>query len=512
MQGKKKKLLTSITALICVVALLVGGTFAWRGVSSALNEFTATKATETDPGANLHDDFDATTGDKNIYVENTGDSDVYVRIRLDEVFVDGSNTPSIAWSTFVPGIDLTESGAHHDAYGTEGFVWTLGNETTPYAYHSIEGSTEWDAAADRAATDALVGDALGSAKNGSTIVDLSAGDTTAKVAPTGTVITMADYNDPAKNPDGKAFVGWIYDTDGYAYWSQPLKEGETTSLLLNGVTVPTANSETYYYAINAVMEYVDIEDLPAWTEDAEVEAGAGAGDEVDDETTAAAKAMLTAISVAPSENIDPAKGDWSDVKWELGETFEASGYEWIVIAVDGDNALIITKDTIGKSRFDATTTVYANSELKGKIDSFYATELAGNDIAAADETKKITGVAQPSDYLDKTPASTGHTDASVGGLSKVDENGTTGCFLLSIQEVNNYLIGTSYAIGRSNHAKVADGFSVWGTTDGGADSYFTRSQRSGNDMHIVTNTGATSGYCAITFDIMARPVVWITTK
>lgn len=117
MNVEKRKLLTSLTALVCVAALLVGGTFAWRGVASALNEFGDEEITPpdpTDPGANLHDDFDAATGDKNFFVENTGDADVYVRVKLEEMFVDGINDPATGtWELFKP-TDLTNSGAYHD--------------------------------------------------------------------------------------------------------------------------------------------------------------------------------------------------------------------------------------------------------------------------------------------------------------------------------------------------------------------------------------------------------------
>ena len=246
MQGKRNKILTSITAIVCIVALLVGGTLAWRGVSGALNEFSALRAETpepTEPGANLHDDFDPATGDKNIYVENTGDSDVYVRVKLEEVFANGSNeAPNpLTWATFKPAdaTALANSGTYYNAYD-DAFSWTLGNDAE-YEYQSIVGSTEWDATTNRAEKDDLVADALGGAKAASTIVDMQGVITETKEAPAGTVISMGEYK---LRTDKDTWAGWVYDTDGYAYWSQPLGKDETTSLLLNGVKIPAAGSET----------------------------------------------------------------------------------------------------------------------------------------------------------------------------------------------------------------------------------------------------------------------------
>ena len=73
-----------------------------------------------------------------------------------------------------------------------------------------------------------------------------------------------------------AFIGWIYDTDGYAYWSQPLKKGEVTGLLLHKVNISDKlNNTDYYYAINVNVEAVDVKDIPMWTQGAASVDGSG---------------------------------------------------------------------------------------------------------------------------------------------------------------------------------------------------------------------------------------------
>ena len=64
-----------------------------------------------------------------------------------------------------------------------------------------------------------------------------------------------------------SFIGWIYDTDGYAYWSQPLGKGDVTGLLLDNVNISNSLTDTeYYYAIDVTVEAVDIKDIPMWTQ------------------------------------------------------------------------------------------------------------------------------------------------------------------------------------------------------------------------------------------------------
>jgi len=288
---KRKRLITGTVAVACAAAVALTGTFAWQSISNAVNNFSGTKVVTPDttkPGGNLHDDFNSATGDKRIYVENTGNTKLFVRVRLGE-FEDltKSTAPStITYTDHVPVSTATVNDVadckndtnnfHGNTDAGDYFIWTMGSGS--HAYNSITGTTQWTGASSQEAKDQLVADQYGSAQAGtgnsydsnsgksSTVV--STKDSTANkstIASDG-VITMAQYN-AKSDADKKAFTGWVYDNDGYAYWSQPLDAGQATGDLLSKVSLPTANSKDYFYSIKATMEYVDQKDIGAWTSD-----------------------------------------------------------------------------------------------------------------------------------------------------------------------------------------------------------------------------------------------------
>ena len=76
---------------------------------------------------------------------------------------------------------------------------------------------------------------------------------------TASVITMNTYNAMSDN-DKDAFAGWVYDADGWAYWSQPIKKGTATGLLLDKVSTKDKADE-WYYGINVVAQFVTANDL-----------------------------------------------------------------------------------------------------------------------------------------------------------------------------------------------------------------------------------------------------------
>lgn len=84
------------------------------------------------------------------------------------------------------------------------------------------------------------------------------------------VITMDEYKH--KTDAEKAdFLGWVYDVDGWAYWSQPIKPGtptdtdkyitNATGVLLDRIVLEQEPSDTWYYSINAVGQFITADDL-----------------------------------------------------------------------------------------------------------------------------------------------------------------------------------------------------------------------------------------------------------
>ena len=502
MKRGNKKTIVAVTVLVCVLIASLNGTFAWQSITNAINPFRARRldvpTVVTDPGANLHDDFNTTTGDKDVYVENTGTDPVYVRIKLQELLDKTSNqapaTPT--WVTHIPDVNVEDcDGNFHDAYSEQvggGFEWTMGN-VEERNYRSIIGTTAWNSAADREEKDKLVADAFGDAQTADR-VNTSAG--TIKRLPACEVITMAEYNDL---PNKVSFEGWVYDTDGYAYWSQRLQIGETTGLLLDKVSFPW--DETYYYAINVTMEYVDSADLASWLDGSEViKEGSNAG-QTTAEASEDAKAMLRAM---PELN-------WAKFK-EVGARFQASGWEWVVIAIEGDDALVTTTNVIGTIEFNlaespqGNSNAYNGSRLDNTLRRFY------NNIVKFDEISgltRITSVAQPSDFATKIPT---YAQRNTNlGLSKVDIDGDKTFFALSEIEIASYLIGTGFInAARPSDSKVPDGFDnnfirngfeiYWSRTPGSLFNTVAVRNIMGNQW-IAQSPTATN--------ISVRPALWI---
>ncbi|MCL2772323.1 MAG: hypothetical protein FWD71_03145 [Oscillospiraceae bacterium] len=276
----RKKPLIFITVLVAAV-LLVAGTFAWQQMVHKVNEFTGSKNGEV-----LHDDFNPNTGEKEVYVENTGTGELFIRVKLNETMDLTSNErPSdpIDWKSHVYKTSYADCGNSNDNGDLfhKYFNWVMGGQKY---YMPANGS------------EPVVQDT--NIYNGGTP---GVGQTPLITA--NQLITVETYLSMS-TAEKSAFKGWIFDNDGYIYWSQPLKKDEVTGLLLNRVdTDPSLNDTDYYYAIDVISEAVDIKDIRMWTEGAESVDGSG---KHFPEATTAGKAVISSIvalaSTANAEN------------------------------------------------------------------------------------------------------------------------------------------------------------------------------------------------------------------
>lgn len=222
------------------------------------------------------------------------------------------------WTTHIPGASSADTGAGTESptWATAGetfhkyWVWTMGgqdtannpNGTTIYMptfnknqdslHADINGTLEGTIAGDAVHYDdytaytngqQVTADAYYDADNNTTDEDPTKpgnGGTqgtnytvvnethTAKSTEAGKVITMAEWKaladtDPGNGTEWKGSVqAWVYDTDGWAYWSQPIAPNTATGLLLDKIaqTNATINGE-WYYAINAVGQFITADDL-----------------------------------------------------------------------------------------------------------------------------------------------------------------------------------------------------------------------------------------------------------
>lgn len=79
----------------------------------------------------------------------------------------------------------------------------------------------------------------------------------------GRVLTMSQWKQLGY-PVGENL--WVFDTDGWAYWAQPLEADTATGVLLNKIVEGYDINSDWYYNINPVMEYTTKENFVAFEE------------------------------------------------------------------------------------------------------------------------------------------------------------------------------------------------------------------------------------------------------
>ena len=301
MQSKRKKQLSSVVAAVLVVVVALTGTYAWRSFSqTALNE----AASGGNPGGRLHDDFNGSN--KDVYVENFGDTPIFARVQLREYMETGKDAginkddPDRDAAPVLTGTDINDTatwtvhtpGDPHASFHNEYWKWTMGGETVfmptfnknkdslaadingTFAGPDGDPATDYDRYAD------YVEYALGEQKTGSTVYDADAdaddeGDAavegvdiatqeethTAKATQNATVLSMAEWKAQG-SPTGKY---WVYDTDGWAYWAEPIIPGEATGLLLDEIELQKSLTD-WYYAIHVTAQFATADDLGSKTD------------------------------------------------------------------------------------------------------------------------------------------------------------------------------------------------------------------------------------------------------
>ena len=302
MMLKHKKQVSAVVAAVLVVAIALTGTFAWQSISqTALNEVEI----GSNPGGRLHDDFNGKN--KDVYVENFSDSDfIFARIQLREYMETGkdagTNRDSLdrEASPVVAETDINDtstwtvhtSGGAHSSFHNEYWKWTMGGETVfmptfdknkDSLAADINGTfagPDGDPDTDNDRYDDYVEYALDDQKTADAVYDADddeddEGDAavegvdvttaeethTAKATQEATVLTMEEWKAQG-SPTGKY---WVYDSDGWAYWAEPLAPGEATGLLLDGIERQTMMTELYY-AIHVTAQFSTVDSIGSKTD------------------------------------------------------------------------------------------------------------------------------------------------------------------------------------------------------------------------------------------------------
>lgn len=291
----KKKLATAAVAIATAAAITLGGTFAWQSINqTALNEASDV----INPGGRLHDDFDGTN--KDVYVENFADEEIFARIRLEEFFeitqaggtlhsIAGAKDTDgniVAWEThyfdeenatdaywdwktggstvFMPTFNKNKDSLVADINGTynglDGVVTNADDDDRylDYVQYVFGEKKTADAIYDYDSNDVdEVGKNVADAVNHPDHVTLVPEEHTAKYTLDATLMSMQEWIEAGSQPGEY----WVYDTDGWVYWADAIQPGEATGLLLDGIKLDEKLDDSWYYAINVVAQFVTENDL-----------------------------------------------------------------------------------------------------------------------------------------------------------------------------------------------------------------------------------------------------------
>ncbi|MBL3716740.1 hypothetical protein GHK52_07950 [Lactococcus garvieae] len=289
-EKKKRRQLRNL-ALLSLLLLLVGGTFAFQAFNQrAIND----RIRENSVGGRTHDYYNRDTENKDVFVENFGDVEIMVRIRLSEFMeirrggttdfeplVPGTTRGDVdSWTIMRPAAnDLnTRAGASaaFNRYSRLTFGWERAGQDAPWfmptfnhdnadlmtaaAGHARDWITSpvTDGVTDGAThpgdgTDAYWSsgddfDNSGGTWPGETVTNDAAQNLQQDRAP----MTIDQwYALPAADKTGNF---WVIDSrTGWAYWANTLQSGQATSYLIDAAEMAAAAGNIpgqYYYGIH----------------------------------------------------------------------------------------------------------------------------------------------------------------------------------------------------------------------------------------------------------------------
>jgi hypothetical protein len=271
---ESKRRAAAAAGVVVAAALAVTGTWAYTNfVQKATNEL----AGKSSAGVRLHDDFTTVTDaepkeyNKDVYVENYGVHDQYVRIKLFEYWkMDKTVYPAGAdpaedkiettWSVHKPDVSgVVVSPSADPAHGW--WTWTMNGQIYYKFTTCKDDDPSDDQPKDVAETDGTDCKATDVDSNPTPATGAEAGVSGQTLNAAADPITITAWK-ALSDDDKHAYVGWVYDLDGWAYWAGPLKPGEATGLLLSAVTLTKQVEATDFdYRIHVKLEAATSDDI-----------------------------------------------------------------------------------------------------------------------------------------------------------------------------------------------------------------------------------------------------------
>ena len=478
----KKKLGTTLAVVGTAAAVLLTGTYAWQ---SANQEAMNVASGIVNPGGRLHDDFNGT--DKKVYVENFGNQNIYARIRLNEYFeigvsagqnfesadrnvtkitgddvyyddlqtwpvryydVDNATEPywNIEYGTgtvkYMPTFNLNKDSLEADINGTY-FYDDGSDETTDDRYKDFidyslaENETKIADEIFDADTDTI-----DQYKDGSGVENVNYSinaDQTHTVAKSleACVKSMNDWNSMTEEEQNDTAC-WIYDSDGWAYWSKAIEPGTATGSLLNKISVKNVE-DNWFYALNATAQFITADDM-------------GQNDNTGfyDDTKGSAPSD-DALNLLESIGVNTTEEETDDTEDPYGFSHLLIGYnhEDIQSTTYIDKAYAMPGDVIpfsavaydnsnGTLLMDDTNTVWTINALEGEIDE--GTTISDDGVLTISSNQSPLSVIEVTvSYTDKY--NTEYTKTHNVLISNEDIT-----FTAEIEHADTYTVDTPYQV------------------------------------------------------------------
>lgn len=519
MQKKTKKTIAALSAVAISLTLVFGSTLAWQSINQvARNKNAGT----TNPGGRLHDDFDGEN--KDVYVENFGDSQLAVRIQLREFMETGRdagkdegtarnpidpgsniNKPE-KWPVHMPSDDkdptICKNNIHrhlkYDFGGKTTYLPTFNknkDSLAPDINGTFEGKAETDIPYDDYvdysqtktpvtgteifdADDNNVDEGNGAQGGKGGELDVNYKEVADQThTPTDTleaeVITMKTWLSP--EPDGKNKATgpfWVYDTDGWAYWAQPLNENEATGLLLDKVSVISEPSDDSFFAIDVVCQMTSLGDLGEEYKDGFWDPVKGT------EPSENAQELLKAMGASslPKSLNDRIREAVQTGTGDEDLTVTIDGVEFYVTKITDDNkALLLAKDSPKTMQYQSNTGLkeywrWDTSELRAYLN--------GEWLKDKPTIKRIA---------EKTTLHTRLTLTGEDWYDTVDQ-----IFAISEADYNGNYNGTATSNAKDYSLGVAEKLIIPNQTKGSSYYYWARSLYRGTGSIFTPYTDATS--------------------
>lgn len=544
----KRKLVATGVATATTAALLLTGTYAWQSISQqALNA----ASDSINPGGRLHDDFNGT--DKRIYVENFADDEIYARIRLSE-YMELGRDAGVDVGTENRKVTIVTENASYDDKATwqvhyydqanatdEYWTWEMTGDGVPYMptfnkdkdsltadingtyeqnyedyvdYSLEENESKIANARYDIDTDDIDEDKDGEGAVEGEDIEYIEETHTVKMTSSSCIMTMEEWG-LLEDSEKEATECWIYDIDGWAYWSKPIKGGETTGTILRSIAVKNVD-DNWYYAINAEAQFVTADDL-GYSDNT------GFYTDANSAPTAEALELLKYIGVTVEEAVEePTLSDeaialaTTIANTPVGETvlIENDGENittpsYYVIAKEDNKALLMYYRSGGGGgnglhySFDETSNNWETSSLRAELNSTENTGFLADKTVLNEIIMDTTLYTRDPNNIDEYIVTTDR----VFIMSEADRLGTIqGTAVSYTDSPNDYLVepGTDGNI-------IPDEITITGSGINFEDDYMLLRTpgADGNIRYASTRNGGTHGEISPSTSGTIMPMFWV---